>query len=371
MDRFQADYFDGQSSQRRRVEVVVAGGRAVITGPDVALEHAVAELVVQPRIGSTPFRISLPDGGILVTQADIGGVLRIPRPEGMAHHLESRLRYVLASFVGLIAAGALGYLYGIPWLAREVAYRIPPHVEADIAIEGMKELDRFVFKPSRLPKERQETLRGIFAELSAGAIPARLEFREGGFVGANAFALPGGVVVMTDQLEEVLKDDGRIAGVLAHEIGHLEHRHGARHILQDSITALVAAAVLGDVSAIGGLVATLPALVMHTANSRDFEREADSFAFAMLKKTGRSPRLLGEALAALEMAEEEREARMGDCKVALDDPPPGHKQEPAAKADPKADEAKRAERRRNRDLGYLSTHPPTEERVRAAEEASK
>jgi Zn-dependent protease with chaperone function len=360
MDRFPADYFDGQSSQRRPVEVVVTNGRATIAGADVILEYAVAELAVQPRIGSTPFRITLPGGGILVTQADIGSVLRIPRPEGLAHLLESRLRYVFAAFVGLIATGALGYMYGIPWLAREVAYRIPPQVEADIAVEGLKELDRFILKPTKLTRERQEALRSTFAELAEGAIPAHLEFREGSFIGANAFALPGGVVVMTDQLEEVLQEDGRIAAVLAHEIGHLEHRHGARHILQDSITALIAAAVLGDVSSIGGLVATLPALVMHTANSRDFEREADAYAFALLRKTGRSPRLLGDALAAIEKAQEEQEAAMGDCKVALDDPPPGHEGDPAPRSE-----------RRNRDLGYLSTHPPTQERIRASEEAAR
>jgi Zn-dependent protease with chaperone function len=373
MDRFTADYFDGRSSQRRRVEVTVAGGRAVIAGPEVALEHAVGDLAVQPRLGSTPFRIVLPGGGILVTQDDIGRVLHIPRPEGMAHRLESNLRIVLAALVGLVVAGVLGYQYGIPWLAREVAYRIPPELEADIATQGMKELDKYLFRPSTLPKERQESLRALFAELGAAAtIPARIEFRDGDFMGANAFALPGGVVVMTDQLERLLaEDDGRIAAVLAHEIGHLEHRHGARHILQDSIAALVAAAVLGDASGVSGLVATLPALLTHTANSRAFEREADTFAFGLLRRTGRSPRLLGEALAALEKAGEEALAAAGDCKVALDDPPPG---QPAPGKDAgKGATDPAAERRRPRaaDLGYLSTHPPTEERIRAAEEASK
>ena len=373
MERFTADYFDGQSSLRRRVEVTVADGRATIAGPDVALEHAVADLVVQPRIGSTPFRIVLPAGGVLVTRDDIGRALHIPRPEGVAHRLESNLRIVMGAFVGLIVAGVLGYQFGIPWLAREVAYRIPPEVEADIATQGMKELDKYVFKPTTLARERQETLRAMFAELGAAStIPARIEFRDGNYIGANAFALPGGVVVMTDQLEQLLKeDDGRIAAVLAHEIGHLEHRHGARHILQDSIAALAAATVLGDVSGISGLVAMLPALVTHTANSRAFEREADAFAHSLLRKTGRSPRLLGEALAALEKEQEKAWRDVGDCKVALDDPPPG--QSAPDKGSDKAEKDSPAQRRRPSagDLGYLSTHPPTEERIRAAEEASK
>ena len=371
MDRFVADHFDGRSSQRRRVEVTFEAGRARIVGPAVELDLAADQLRVQPRIGRTPFRIQLPDGALLVTQDDIGRVLHIPRPEGLAHRLESNLKVVFGAFAGLIVAGVLGQVYGIPWLAREVAYRIPASLEADIAEQGMKELDKYLFKPSTLPKERQEALRTLFAELSAGsAIPARIEFRDGEHIGANAFALPGGVVVMTDQLESLLKeDDGRIAAVLAHEIGHLEHRHGARHILQDSLTALVASALLGDVAGISGLVATLPALLTHTANSRDFEREADTFAYGVLRKSGRSPRLLGEALTALEKAESGARPRGRGCKVPLDDPPPGSEA-------PKTDATQQAGAEeeppyRDFDLGYLSTHPPTKERVRAAEEAAR
>ena len=151
MERFRADYFDGRSSRRRPVEVVVVAGRAVITGEEVALEHDLEELAVQPRVGRTPLRIVLPGGGLLVTGDDIGAVLRIPRPEGIAHRLESHLRYVVGAMAGLVVVGVLGHQFGIPWLAREVAYRIPAELEADIATQGLKELDRFIFKPSTLP----------------------------------------------------------------------------------------------------------------------------------------------------------------------------------------------------------------------------
>jgi Zn-dependent protease with chaperone function len=162
--------------------------------------------------------------------------------------------------------------------------------------------------------------------------------------------------VMTDQLVALLAEEGRIAAVLAHEIGHLEHRHGTRQILQDSIGALVIAAIVGDVSAVGSLVATLPIVLTHTANSREFEREADTFAYAVMKKTGRSPRLLGEALAALE---KESESGDRDCPVPLEKGEGG-------------EESKTAQRpSRAAQLGYLSTHPATEERIRAAEEAAR
>jgi Zn-dependent protease with chaperone function len=361
MDRFHADYFDGRTSGRRRVEVVVAAGRAVIRGDGVEAEHAVADLRVQPRLGSTPHRIHLPDGGLLVTQDPVEEVLEVPRSAGLAHRLESRMGFIAIALVGLVIALGLGHQYGVPWLAREVAFRIPPEMEAEIAREGMETLDRHVFKASVLPAARQAELRSTFTQLTtAGVVPATIEFRDGGFLGANAFALPGGVVVITDQLVALLEDDGRIAAVLAHEVGHLEHRHGTRHILQDSISGLFLAAVLGDASAIGSLVATLPVVLSHTANSREFEREADTFAYGVMKKTGRSPRLLGEALALLE---QHAQSRGEDCPVPLEPEKPGGE---AKKEEP----PKKPRRSAAADLGYLSTHPPTEERIRAAEEAA-
>lgn len=357
MERFEADYFDGRSSQRRAVEVVVVAGRAVIGGSGVSLEFPLEDLKVQPRIGRTPYRIVLPDGGLLLTQAAIESVLAVPRATGLAHRLETNLKFVLASLVGLAVAVWFGYRDGVPWLARSVAMHVPPEVEEDIAKHGMEALDGYVFKPTALDAARRENLTRVFQQLAAGgAVPARLEFRDGSFIGANAFALPGGVVVMTDQLAQAIPDDNTVAAVLAHEIGHLESRHGMRHILQDSITALFLTAVLGDMSAISSLATTLPTLVTHTTNSREFEREADRFAYDLLRKSGRSPRLLGEALTALEAA---RDSGGGDgCKVPLEGNGAGKG-------------TKEKKPRRSINFGYLSTHPPTPERVRAAEEAAQ
>ena len=49
----------------------------------------------------------------------------------------------------------------------------------------------------------------------------QLEFRHGGYIDANAFALPSGIIVMTDELVELAKSDDELISVLAHEIGHV------------------------------------------------------------------------------------------------------------------------------------------------------
>jgi hypothetical protein len=275
---------------------------------------------------------------VLVAEADaVAAAMPLPRAAGVAHRLESHLGIVLGSLVGLAVAGWFGYRDGVPWLARRVAERLPPAIESQIAVEGLKSLDSFVLKPSALDPFRQAGLRAAFATLSRDLGPAtrnaRLEFRNGGWIGANAFALPGGIVVMTDQLASLL-DDEHVAAVLAHELGHLQFRHGTRTILQDSILGLAGMALFGDASAVANVAATVPAALLHTGYSRDFEREADGFAFGLLRASGRSPRLLGESLAALGKARRKRDPAGGG-------------------------------------MDYVSTHPPTDERIQAAEDAAR
>jgi Zn-dependent protease with chaperone function len=349
MDHFPARYHDGRTSTVLEVEVRVAHGQVLVCGEGLLLSFPTHALRFRPRLGTLPLSIELPDGGVLQAEfTAAAAVLPVPPRTGLAHRLESHLGMVWVALAGVALAGWFGYRDGVPWLAREVAYRLPPSLETELAQEGMKALDRMVFKPSKLRAERRDGLRTAFATLTREAgSDARLEFRDGGWVGANALALPGGVVVLTDELVELLANDDQIVAVLAHEVGHHQHRHGARHILQDSFVALGAMALLGDASNVGQLATTLPTVMLHTTYSRDFEREADRYAFDLLKRTGRSPKLLGEALGALE-AQRDRAGRAGGCNVPNEEETP-----------------------QKRDLGYLSTHPPTEERIRAAEEAAR
>ena len=365
---FEAAYFDGRTSARRTVTVTVAGDTAVIRGDGAELELRLSELNVQPRVGRLPVRIELPGGGLLVADHDaVAGTLAIPPARGAAHRLESHLGVVLASLAGIVVAAVLAYLYGIPWLAREVAQRLPPEIEAQIATEGMKGLDNLVFRPSKTMPERKAAVEAIFAGVAAHAgspaREARLLFRDGNYIGANAFALPGGVVVVTDQLLAALTDD-QVAAVLGHELGHLEHRHGTRHILQDALLGLLSLALFGDASAVAGIAATMPTIVLYTRYSRDFEREADRYAYELLRRTQRSPRLMGEALQALEQA---AAAKGQSCRAEPDEPrkTPGDRKEDTGRTpkDPDRDTG-------SSNYSYISTHPATAERIRSAEAAA-
>ena len=83
-----------------------------------------------------------------------------------------------------------------------------------------------------------------------------------------------------------------IVGVLGHEMGHVEHRHGMRGLVRAMLISLFAGIVLGDVSSV---VTMAPPLLLRKAFTRDAERQADASAVRILKASGQSP----EALALL------------------------------------------------------------------------
>jgi predicted Zn-dependent protease len=113
----------------------------------------------------------------------------------------------------------------------------------------------------------------------------RLEFRFAPRVGPNAFALPSGIIVMTDELVGLSEHDEELVAVLAHEIGHVRGRHALRQLLQTAGVSAITFAIVGDVSSISAIAGAVPA-VIEAKHSRDFEREADAFARQWMQTNG-------------------------------------------------------------------------------------
>lgn len=233
--------------------------------------------------------------------------------------------FPIVLLLGLIA----GYVYGIPLLAGAVAARMPAAVTEMLGTQTLAALDREVFAPSAVPADRQQAITAAFRRLrvpGGSSAGHRLEFRSSEAIGANAMALPSGVIVVTDGLVTLAQDDFELLGVLAHEAGHVEGRHGLRGILQNSFLGLVVASIVGDVSSIA---AAAPAALLEASYSRDLEREADAFAIAVLRANGIPLRHFADILRRLE----------------------------AASGAPGTASA----------LRYLSTHPATEDRIQQLE----
>src|SRR5207244_7577123 len=119
----------------------------------------------------------------------------------------------------------------------------------------------------------------------------------------NAFAAPGGHIVVLRGLLERTRTPEELAGVLAHEIQHVYHRHPTRLVVQHTSAGLLAAAVAGDVSALMAYSLEAARILGTLRYSRQYEAEADAAGLRMLATARVDPRGLSSFLGQLVPAE--------------------------------------------------------------------
>jgi Zn-dependent protease with chaperone function len=339
LNALDATWYDGRGSRPRAARISEpAAGPVRLESEGMVLEFAAAELRLSPRLGRMPRTLRLPGEGHLeladtpALEAWLGGRDKI---EGWADWLERRRSAAIAAGLGTVLAVLLFFQFGLPWMADRLAPAIPAVVERTVSDQAMALIDRMHVEPTRLPAARRRALQEKFSALVEG-LPRgrdlRLDFRSAPRLGANAFVLPDGRVVMTDELVALAESDAQLLAVLAHEAGHHEQRHGMRRALQSSAVVVVAGFLFGDLSGTGSLSVSIPVILLETGFSRDFEREADAFAFDLLARKGRSPADFADIM-----------KRLSDAHGGDRDTGP---------------------------VGYLSTHPPSAERIDAARRAA-
>ena len=138
----------------------------------------------------------------------------------------------------------------------------------------------------------------------------------------NAFALPGGHMYLYTGLMKLMENEAELAGVMAHEIGHVAARHHGERLTRMYGYNLLVSVLLGDDP---GAAANIASHLVEMNFSRENEREADAIAVEMLWRAGYDP---GAMLTFMEKMREQ-EQRRGAAPS----------------------------------LPFLSSHPPTQERI--------
>jgi Zn-dependent protease with chaperone function len=319
-----AKWFNGRSSRAREVLIVLEPGPK---GPALRLhvldlahaasrrfEHDEVEWPPQWSADRAPERLTIAlheHGSIEIDQPLVWqqALTAAGARPGLAQRMQTRWAVLL----GVLAVAVIGlvafYRYGTPWAAAQLSRHIPLAWEQGLSQEALSEIERRWLKPSQLSPERQAALRASFDDLLRQLDPAlkrypayrpryELLFRRG--LGPNAFALPGGTLVMTDELVESatkagLSDDA-LLGVLAHEIGHVEHRHGTRLIVEQGVLNVGLGLALGDVSSVVSLASTV---LTGLAYRRQHETESDCFALALMARAQKPTAPMAELLLGL------------------------------------------------------------------------
>lgn len=334
-----ARYYDGRTSCVIDVRIARTGDALRLASADggTTMHWPLSEIVISPRLGATPRILRRAGHGHLevADTPELGVWFARPpsRIEAFADFLERR-RSVIALAALLIVVATVGFVrWGVPWVAQRAAERMSRQAEEHLSRQVVAMLDRLYFRPTKLDPARRQRIEHAFAAMVRNeprAQEMRLAFVDAPALGPNAFALPDGRLYMTDQLVRLGGSDEELLSVFAHEAGHHVHRHGMRQAIESSSVFLAVGLLFGDVSGSSVAVA-MPAALLSNGFSRGHEREADAYAIDLLRRTGHSQ----QAFAAM-MRRLAKVAPEGEAGGAM---------------------------------GYLSTHPHSQERIEAAERA--
>lgn len=279
-----AIYFDGQTTRRHAVTVVIQKRVVSMRGEGIHRTVRMSQLDISERLAHAPRILRFPDGGFIEANGpDLEKMLTANHyREPWVVRCQNNWHLSLLALVCLLALLIAGYQWGMPWVANRVAEHLPRSMEKAIGDHAMIIIEEKLMQPSKLGTADQARLQGLFAQLKqprAEKTAYRLEFRDS-LIGPNAFALPNGVIVMSDQLVQLAANDQAILGVLAHELGHLQRRHMLRRLLQALGVGAVLNLWVGDVSSV---LAAVPTFFLDQKYSRDFERESDQYAIEMMQ----------------------------------------------------------------------------------------
>ncbi len=293
-------YFDGSSSRRHAVTLGFRDQLEICQGDQPLAVWSYADIR----------RADAPHDTLRVTCLTAPALARLEiRDAGIAAELVARCarlddsrpgRRGVAAIVGWSLAAAISIvvviLFGVPLAADRLAPLVPQAFErrlGDVADGQVKAL--FGGKVCDSPSGQAAFTKLVNAVREVAGLEPSVESAVLSSPIPNAFALPGGKVYLFSALLAKADNADEIAGVLAHEFGHLKHRDGTRNLIYNGGVSFLVGLLFGDITGSGALVFASRSLIT-ASYSRDAEQNADTFSIGVMHALGRSPKPMGELL---------------------------------------------------------------------------
>ncbi|EAQ52742.1 M48 family metallopeptidase [Vibrio sp. MED222] len=237
---------------------------------------------VSVGVGSTPSKITFPDGWLFVAQPcdELTTFLKQHNQYGWVGKLEKNALVLVICSVVILSLTVGTFTHGIPWITERVVAYLPEPVSKMVEERVLVSLDKQLFEPSELDLSRQGKIRqrfeGHLRELGIDG-KVRLLFRSSD-LGVNAFALSHNTIIVLDDLVKLMETQQQLDGILFHELGHLEHQHVMKSIVRSSLLSISVALLTGESSGVIDNLAGIGVFVANNGQSQQAEREADRYA---------------------------------------------------------------------------------------------
>jgi len=223
----QGTLFDGNTLTPSPIALRSVNGRLESADDPRTIAVPLVDVRVSDRLGDVPRFLYLPDNRTIETadNAAVDHLLDLHQRGKLVrlvHGLESHARIAAVATVLVVTLTFASLWWGLPVLARRAAMAVPAGIEYQAGRASMASFNQML-RPTSLSRYDRNRVQAQFDRLmKAGAIPGKseLEFRSMGGTFPNAFALPGGIFVISDELVQLAGEDDELTAVLAHEIGH-------------------------------------------------------------------------------------------------------------------------------------------------------
>jgi len=290
-------YFDGRSSRRRLVTLAFSDRLELNEPSEAAIFWPYADIR----------RADGPAGTLRLTCLIAPALARLEiRDPALATELVARCtrldenavgRGGVATIIGWSLAAAVSIvavvLFGVPLAADRLTPLVPQAFErrlGDVADRQVKAL--FGTKLCNGAAGQAAFTKLMNALRDAAGLDPSLQTAVLATPIPNAFALPGGKVYLFSGL---LAKADKIAGVLAHELGHLRHRDGTRNLIYNGGTSFLIGLLFGDITGSAAVIFATRSLVS-ASYSREAEQNADTVSIEIMHRLGRSTKAMGELL---------------------------------------------------------------------------
>ena len=295
-----ATFFDGLSNKRRAVMLRLADRLEIDEGEQALVAWAYADIR----------RVDSPSGMLRLSCLTAPALARLEvRDTALAAELVGRCASIdenipgrrgVAAIVGWSLAATVSIiavvLFGLPLIADRLTPLVPEAFErrlGDVADGQVKTLfdaklcDNAAGQNAfaKLVTALRESA-GLDTSVQSGVLSTPVP---------NAFALPGGKVYLFNGLLAKAENADEIAGVLAHELGHLKHRDNMRGLIHNGGTSFLIGLLFGDITGSGALIFASRTLVT-SSHSREAEQNADRFSIDVMHRLGRPAKPTGELL---------------------------------------------------------------------------
>jgi predicted Zn-dependent protease len=295
MSSFRGHYTDGRTGHRKEVTAHLgAGGLNILDGGG----HFVAEWpypslrLVEEVYAGQPVRLKEGRKGVArLTFADhtvldaLAEKAKHLKRRDLRHHHTGRRA---AAWAAALVLTVLAFIYGLPLAAEPIAAMMPLKWEEALGRSVRRQAMTLLAgnrSTCRSNPRGRAALDRLVKRLSS-TVKTRYRFRvvvvDHPLV--NAFATPGGYIIVFRGLIDKSSSPEAFAGVLAHEMGHVIERHGTEAIVKAVGLGVVLGSLIGDASSIGSAARDFASTLMTKSYGRDAEREADRIGVTILNR---------------------------------------------------------------------------------------